>query len=403
MSDRILDLTNIVNVLSYIDRFIKKKDRNKNDVLVNVSLPVREFLFWNNKEIKDKLQDLLYYFSDIHWQLVFTSDKNNSLNQHPKLPFIEENLEICFWSGGLDSYAGLMDRVKQFPEKKFVLASFEGNNHKKYNQNLLFEKIRLELPNVKERIFIHNTYENHDKNGYPYSRTRGLFFLLSGLSFAFLLGQKEIYMYENGVGALNLKLPGNYGLDQSITATFQSHRRCEEFFKLVSGEDIKIENPYAFETKSNMLSNIKNLQRTNEITITSSCDSSHRQKNKPRECGYCTSCILRRFSLHIAGIKDSKNYVEASLSNPELIHRKEFQAMYGQYKKIESLLSQGGLEALYKNDPDLYRAEEDSGFEQSLFKNKLRLFLNAYIQEWKLFESKFIIDKQDVERIRATA
>lgn len=400
--DQILDLNGIVNIIHLINRFIQSRQRKIPNFMIEISFPVKDLEFWNRAEIKLKLEELVGFFTDIIWKFRFILDQSKPTNPNPRLIFnLQDELELCFWSGGLDSYAGLLNRVNQFPKKKFILASFESQNLNKKIQRKLFENIKQLYPNVEERIFIHNTLGHKNSNEYPYARTRGLFFLISGLSLAYILGQKKIFMYENGIGALNLKLPGNYGLDQSITATFQSHRICEEFFKLVSGTYVKIENPFAFQTKSQMLRGICGPRNFNLIAATSSCDSPFRKK--PRECGYCTSCLLRRFSLYTAELKDEKSYFEDKLSNPGLFNRKETQAMYGQYKKIEFLLNHGGLDALYKDDPDFYRAEETSGLEPDIFKNKLNSFLNDYIQEWKKIESQLFIDQQNIEEAKAIA
>ncbi len=391
--DRILDLNGIVNTIHLINRFIQKRQRRNSHLKIEVTFPVRDLHFWQTENVKKKLEELLHYFTDIQWEMKFILDESKPIHPNPKLLFSkEQEVEICFWSGGLDSYAGLVDRMNNFPNKEFVLASFESNNSNKSIQNDIFVKLKENFPNLAERIYIQNSFKHRNKNEFPFARTRGLFFLLSGLSLAFLLGQNNVYMYENGVGALNLMLPGNYGLDQSITATFQSHCLCEEFFKLVSGTEVKIENPYAFQTKSEMLRKVIFSKDKNIISITSSCDSPHRKK--PKECGYCTSCLLRRVSLHLASIKDEKEYIMKSLFDLDLENKSSFQAMSGQVRIFDSILNSDGLDALYDYYPDLYRAEEYSSLGKKEFRQRIKSFLGAYIQEWKNFESEYAQDVQ---------
>lgn len=386
--DRILDLNGIVNTVHLINRFVQKRQRRDSQLKVEVSFPVRDIDFWKCENIKNKLEELLYYFTEIHWEMKFILDESKPVQPNPKLLFSkEQEVEICFWSGGLDSYAGLIDRMNGFPQKEFVLASFESNNANKKIQDDLFAKLKEGYSNLSERIYIYNSFNHGNKHEFPFARTRGLFFLLSGLSLAFLLGQNKIYMYENGVGALNLMLPGNYGLDQSITATFQSHRLCEEFFTLVSETEVKIENPYAFYTKSVMLRNLMLYKDRHFISSTSSCDSP--QRNKPKECGFCTSCLLRRVSLHSAGINDEKEYILKSLFDLDLENKSSFQAMNGQVRIFESILNSNGLDALYDYYPDLYRAEEYSNLGKIEFRQRIKSFLELYIEEWKKFESEY--------------
>ncbi|MCW7470554.1 7-cyano-7-deazaguanine synthase [Leptospira kanakyensis] len=391
--ERILDLNGIVNTFHLINRFVLKSQRDDVNLKIQVTFPVKDLDFWNTELVKKKLEELLIYFTDIRWNINFILDNSSHTHPNPKLPFKkEEELEICFWSGGLDSYAGLIDRLSSFPRKEFIVASFESNNSTKSIQNDVFLKLKKIYPNLTERIYIHNSFNHKNKNEFPYARTRGLFFLLSGMSLAFLLGQNKIYMYENGMGALNLMLPGNYGLDQSITATFQSQRLCEEFFTLVTDTEIKIENPYAFQTKSEMLRNILEKKLTNFISITSSCDSP--QRKKPKECGFCTSCLLRRFSLLSAGIEDEKDYIFKNLFESELENKNTFQAMSGQVRIFDSLLRTDSLDTFFDYFPDLHRSQEYSRLDKNLFRQKLRSFLELYIDEWKKFEAKLYQDEE---------
>lgn len=380
LSDRMQDLLNITNILLYIDRFTR---RGKNPKLsIHLKFPVRDLFFWQQQNIKEELSDLVYYFTELNWKIEFYQDINENIFPNQKLEFLSnDELEICLWSGGLDALAGLINRIHEFPYKKFILASFEANSRKKNIQKEICNELKKIHPNIRSRIYFHNTPKHKQKKEYPYARTRGLFFLFSGLVLASTLNQKKLYLYENGVGALNLMLPGNTGLDQSITSTYESFCKCSSFFEKVIGEKIQIENPFAFKTKSEMCKILDNPLYAKIVSITNSCDGPYR--DKPSECGYCTACILRRLSLFNSGIQDGKEYVVQKFG--DLLDKKEYNCMYGQYVLLKDTLERDDMNELFRQQPGLYNSIEYSGLSDKEFKSKLKTFLKNYLEDFESF------------------
>lgn len=380
LSNKLLDLMNLINIVLLIDRFTRRG--KKINTTINLKFPVLEFDFWLKKATREKLVELLTYFTELNWNLEFYKDNFSSPYPNQKLEFISnEEKEICLWSGGLDALAGLINRIKEFPDKKFILASFESNPRKKHSQRVLFDKLNKIHPNIQERIYIHNIPNHKQKKEYPYARTRGLFFLMSGLILAYTLNQKKLFLYENGIGALNLMLPGNIGLDQSITSTFESFHKCSEFFEIIVDKRIKIENPFAFKTKTEMCKTLNDSIYQEIIFKTNSCDGPHR--NKPSECGYCTSCILRRLSLFNANIEDKTSYVTHNIGN--LIEKKEYNSMEGQFIVLKEIIERDDMQELFRQQADLYNSQEFSGLSKKDFESNMKNILKSYINEFESF------------------
>jgi hypothetical protein len=90
--------------------------------------------------------------------------------------------------------------------------------------------------------------------------------------------------------------------------------------KLIDNLGIQVEltNPYQFKTKGEMLLNCKNTDFLKRNLIkTMSCshpDSGRMQgERKPRHCGNCLPCIIRRAAIKRAGFNDKSNYRDITL------------------------------------------------------------------------------------------
>jgi hypothetical protein len=157
------------------------------------------------------------------------------------------------------------------------------------------------------------------------ARSRGFkFALISGLA-AYLGKAADIIVPESGQGALG---PALVTVGQAYE-DYRSHPlftgRMEKFLAALFGHKVRFQFPRIWYTKGETLSKfIKECADSSRWTATWSCWQQTRQVSvdkKKRQCGICAACMLRRMSVHAAGMTEARStYVWEDLGAPSF-HR----------------------------------------------------------------------------------
>jgi len=141
------------------------------------------------------------------------------------------------------------------------------------------------------------------------TRGRSLLFLAAALALASSAGSDApVYLPENGYVALNVPL------SRARTGSASTRTTHPHFLQLLgeaaAGHGIAnpLINPYAFETKGEMLRNSRNpglLRELAPTTVSCSHPEAARMQRRPQgNCGYCFPCLIRRSSLAVPGWDD---------------------------------------------------------------------------------------------------
>jgi hypothetical protein len=155
----------------------------------------------------------------------------------------------------------------------------------------------------------------------------------------------------------------------------------------VVGVPFFIRNPYQFKTKTELTTALREIPKPAYQTI--SCDGRYRQAGLPSQCGYCSSCLLRRMALLNTFGRDDTDYVVTHRStNGPLIRRSHFKAMDLQAAKLEDILSLAdpwrGLQSRY---PELHvlssRIAKAEEMPESNFQARLLELYRSHVGEWK--------------------
>jgi 7-cyano-7-deazaguanine synthase in queuosine biosynthesis len=151
------------------------------------------------------------------------------------------------------------------------------------------------------------------------ARSRGFkFVLVSGLA-AYLAKAQRVIMTESGQGALG---PAIVTVGQSY-ADYRNHplftEKMERFIQALVGHVVRFEFPRLWSTKAETLRLYSDkCVDGGALFSTRSCWQSSRQvgvAGKRRQCGVCAACLLRRMSVHAAGLSEpADNYVWENLS-----------------------------------------------------------------------------------------
>jgi hypothetical protein len=154
------------------------------------------------------------------------------------------------------------------------------------------------------------------------ARSRGFkFAAITGIA-ATLADVDRIVVTESGQGALGpiLVTVGQSYPDYRVHPAFT--RRIETLFEALTGKTPRYEYPRIWSTKGETVAAAMKLARPPNWDNTRSCWQGARQvsfEHKRRQCGICAACMLRRLSMHAAGVEEpSNNYIWENLAAPEI-------------------------------------------------------------------------------------
>jgi hypothetical protein len=187
---------------------------------------------------------------------------------------------------------------------RLILVSASPNPQQRSRQQSQVKVLREEFGAPISHVCVpYGIHRGDEYTQEPSRRTRGLLFLIFGGVAALLAGSSALYLYENGIGAMNLPYDqSQIGADNTRACHPRVLREVGELLSLVGGKQFSIQNRCIYSTKAEMLRHSWIDRVRGAIPFTFSCDGFPvRAKGRP-QCGFCTSCLLRRYSLELAGL-----------------------------------------------------------------------------------------------------
>jgi 7-cyano-7-deazaguanine synthase in queuosine biosynthesis len=301
------DLLVVCAAIEYADRRWKRPSTWARDL--NVTVPVIELDIWQMPRVIDDLQRVLRHITGDRWTFNFVTAQNR--NPYPwrqlKFDFGNSKSFAIAYSEGLDSRA--VSALSGTSEEALCIRVSKKSDKPKVGE-FFFTRIpfRVNIPRAPESSF----------------RSRGFQFAAITAIAAHIRNLKRIVVPESGQGVLGpAMLPPH-----RLYADYRNHptffRRMEHFVRLLLGHEVVYEQPRIWSTKGQTaLAFLALPDRTaDQLINTRSCWQSRSVVNvdgKHKQCGLCAACILRRFSLHAAGIREpSENYVVANLSTSRI-------------------------------------------------------------------------------------
>lgn len=364
----------------------------------HVVLPVRHPELFSTEPFRAKLEDLLEWVTGSQWVFDFQRRiaPKRLVEQQLVFPIAPRGCEVLLWSGGLDALAGLYTLLRKASEKSFVLFGTGSNDIVYARQGEVSQKVQSIFPGrchlLRVPIRFYNSASQY-KN--KVNRARGVVFTLIGAACACLMGQRVLWVYENGIGAINLPYRASaVGLDHARSVHPLTLLMVGEVVSELLGEEFRVQNPFLFSTKTEMCKALAEDGRGDLPPLTSSCDSPHRQQ--PIQCGYCSSCLLRRQALAAADIEDGTYYVLLHGKHRPVDSNRYFCAMLAQVCTFRNLLNTSNesnfqWEALTRKFPELDDIVDRSAVAEKLLpsdmQNRLIQLYRTYVSEWNAVES----------------
>jgi len=262
--------------------------------------------FWNSQETL--LASMLRFLTTDIWTFQFVSGCYRAKRPRKRRVFAEGAVSLL--SGGMDSLIGALDLAHDGTNPLVVSQTVRGDGEK-----------QIEFARDIGGGLTHFQL-NHNADG-PWEsersqRGRSFIFLTYGVIGACALrafgaGQVvPLYVCENGLIALN---PPMSELRTASRSTRTAHPRyLGDFQRLLenAGLPIRIENPYAFKTKGEMLTECSS-QPYLESHAHRSTSCGRFGRYGMRHCGRCLPCIIRRAAFRSWGYSDHTEYVFENL------------------------------------------------------------------------------------------
>lgn len=274
---------------------------------LKITVPVRDVERWSAPAIRDQLLQILTSLTDDAWDIQFVprSADARSSELQSSLGQLRDAVDpmVVLFSGGLDSTLGLIDAVRRSDNRRVIAASVLSNHRLgAVEANILRElrgKTRRDV-NVAQVIVGLRGVGWRDQE--TTQRARGFLYLAVGAIAALMSGSDELIVFENGVGAINLPFTADQigalnskAMHPRVLGLFQ------EFVSQVSESRFRITNPAVWHTKGELCRRILQPNVQSAAGHTVSCDRFPRERWQSA-CGRCTSCLLRRLSLHASSL-----------------------------------------------------------------------------------------------------
>ncbi len=280
----------------------------------DLKIAVYNLAKWQDPAVGSSLVDALVFLTGDQWHFTFVQRTSERQSFQQGTLAIDPNDKIIMpYSDGIDSRAvwALTENDEGAGLVRVRLGS-KGADRRS--------------PEQRERRFATVPYKLKLTPGQRVessARSRGFkFSIITGIA-ATLAKVDRIIVTESGQGALGpiLTASGQTFPDFRVHPAFT--RRIQWLIEALVGRAPTFEYPRIWSTKGETIREASELEIPPRWKNTRSCWQSSQHvsfANKRRQCGICAACILRRMSMHSAGITEPpSNYIWENLSAPEFV------------------------------------------------------------------------------------
>jgi 7-cyano-7-deazaguanine synthase in queuosine biosynthesis len=338
---------------------------------VNLVVPVRRLDLWRRADIPRALAEILEFLTEDQWQLQIGRRPSGAARAAESQGHLFGDqfggpVNVSLLSGGLDSFVGTAAAIAREPQVHHVCVSGVANCRQGDRQKRQVRTLRslqpLPLTHVRIACWLKRSDEIRQE---PTRRTRGFLFLALGAAAAVAARVDRLWLYENGIGALNL--PFAHG-ELGVTTSRSVHPRTLELMgtlvSLIADREFTVRNGSIFQTKAQMCADQSIAAVLDAIPLTFSCDAFPLRRRGATQCGVCTSCLLRRMALWNGspGHDDAGDYrydLCAPTSGLDNRHLRGVREMDWQAARITAALAEeNAWQGLVSEFPAIARAQQ---------------------------------------------
>jgi 7-cyano-7-deazaguanine synthase in queuosine biosynthesis len=410
-STALLDLLEVAFAAYFSDRLARRRDaRDRNRGVqwrrhLTVRVGVRDVSLWNQPHVQTALAACLNFLTEDKWEFEFLPRRAPLWDVEQQsfliLPTTDAAAGVMLFSGGLDSFAGLATHIGDTHSEWVLVSGAPNPRHKGLQAAQVAAARHLTRRNVFHLTVPYSLAATVDAPVEERSqRARSFLFLTLGVVAAERVGADALLMCENGVGAINLPMDGTQiGTSNARAAHPTTLLRFNRLLASLIGDAVHVRNPFWDITKGEACRHDNLRELGHAITETVSCDSFPLRIPATPQCGTCTSCLLRRVSLHAAGLQtfDTPSAYFRDVSRPNTPLRGKslhpLQVMEWQFLRLRrALRAHDPWNNLCQAFPELHSAAasyqqlESTSFS-TVTKRLLRLYAR-YTDEWERFPGR---------------
>ena len=270
-------------------------------------IAVREPEFWASAKVTGLMKEVLRFLSNDSYSFNFVPLQSDQENQTPYFEFHDEidwpfhkPDRVLMFSGGLDSLAGIVKTAAS--GEKAVLVSHRPVSTLYARQKKLFGELQKKFAGQLMHIPVWiNKDEGFGRE--PTQRTRSFLFSALGTLVAHSIEARGVRFYENGVLSVNLPIAEEVLRARASRTTHPlALHLLSELAAAVIKREFPIDNPFLFNTKTEVVQILSRHNGAELIAQTCSCSHLMFQSGEKRHCGTCSQCIDRRFAVAGAGL-----------------------------------------------------------------------------------------------------
>lgn len=304
LPDRALDLMEIAALVYGVDAAVSRggsADQNigrKWHRRFIVKMITRDNTFWSGSDVSAALEETLMFLSGDRFEFDFFPKAEPEAEQFKYFDFGEDSSwkasRVLMFSGGIDSFAGALEEIVDQRQQVALVSHFSASKIapvQRALQKALAEKFgQASCKHVPLQVQMTNRGLKEGTH-----RSRSFLFAVFGL----ITGQAfnlDRVSHENGVVSLNLPPVGNVlGTRATRTTHPQTLVRFTCLFDKVFDKGIRVDNPFFWKTKKEVVETVARLNMADQIAHSRSCVDLHNQTKQYLHCGCCSQCIDRRF------------------------------------------------------------------------------------------------------------
>ncbi len=308
----LIDLLIIAAAVEYCDLSIRRPTHGWARSF-NLRIAVHDHKVWNAEPVVGALEETLAFLTGDCWQLTFIKRLEPVTKIKPRiLAFDTPDRVILPYSDGLDSraVAALIEDVEKDGLVRVRLGTKGADTTNTPKAKRRFTAVPFEVK-LGKRQRVESS-----------ARSRGFkFAVITGIA-AQLAAVERVVVTESGQGSIGptLASTGQSFPDYRVHPAFT--RRVEKLFETLTGKAVNYEYPRIWHTKGETLAEAHALRNPPDWNNTRSCWQSARQvsfEGRRRQCGICAACMLRRMSIHHAGIEEAQSeYIWENLSATDI-------------------------------------------------------------------------------------
>lgn len=390
------DWVNLAMAIYAADRFASRRPgRSAGQTFWRRSISLRVAVI--DPDLWDKAKPLilaaLSFLTDDKWSLQF-SNRRLLLNEERQRHLFSSSPEqvpwVCLFSGGLDSLAGFK-RFSSLSDSKGVLVSGWTHERLRVAQSNIVDEIRSARGKSLDWVPIYYGFSRieNDEGMESSQRSRGWVHVALGLAASYASHQDTLDVCENGIGAFNLPTE----LSQTGSHTSRAMHpvflhRIAQAASIVFKRNLRVRQSAVFETKGELLTSTLRPSDANLAAKTFSCEIFPNYRAKEHQCGVCPSCLVRRASLHAAGIEDSGLLYELDVTTQNIPPRKALGLI--KMERYATRISQC-FGPLASNDSAMWEYPEAASYFDEAAKS-LDLSLDQYLSALRRTHQAFVLE-----------